>query len=126
MIFILDDDMDRIKRMQKWLGKDNVMYAQDPEAARPILENNEFKVIFLDHDLGGPYTRGPKGDGIDLAIWMRDEAIAASVPVVVHSLNVYGAKNIRNTLQDTHDVIVKPFVYLTADMVREMVIGNES
>ena len=68
MIFILDDDNSRIKKIMKKFGKDNVVYANDPvEAETALRENDKFDIIFLDHDLGGPYTRGPKGDGIDLS-----------------------------------------------------------
>ena len=106
-IFVLDDDMQRIKWFKRaFLDEGNsVYYAHDPIEAEEMLRNNEYDKIFLDHDLAGadkPYQRGPKGDGIDLAIIMAKDKIQVDTPVVVHSLNHDGSENMLAALKDTH------------------------
>ena len=111
MIFILDDDNSRIKKIMKKFGKDNVVYANDPvEAETALRENEKFDIIFLDHDLGGPYTRGPKGDGIDLAKVMAKDKLHTDSFIIVHSLNHRGAQDIKICLSKTHKKMrVVPF-----------------
>jgi len=106
-IFVLDDDMERIEIFQEYFGKDNVDYSHDPIDAAEKLRNNEYDQIFLDHDLGGPYTRGPKGDGIDLVRVMVEENLHVDTPIVLHSLNRKGAKNMEEILKKTHNNVVR-------------------
>jgi hypothetical protein len=120
-IFVLDDDMQRIKWFKKnW---ENVYYAHDPVEAEKMLRANNYDSIWLDHDLGGAYERGPKGDGIDLAKVMAKEELQTSTPVVVHSLNYYGTENILMTLRNTHESLFKiDFVTLRKMEVDEISI----
>lgn len=103
-IFVLDDDDERIHWFQL-LGEE-VEYAHDPKEAEYIISNDTFDIIFLDHDLGGPY-RGPCGDGIDLANIMASNLIHTSTPIVVHSMNYGGATNILNALRNTHNKLFR-------------------
>lgn len=99
-IFVLDDDFDRLPAFRKkW---EDVTHATDPIAAAEILRTQKFDIIFLDHDLGGPYTRGPLGDGIDLAKVMAEEKLHVDTPIVIHSLNKVGAYNMHCELAGTH------------------------
>jgi len=99
-IFVLDDEIARISWFQKnWT---NVEYAHDPVQAEKLLSENDYDLIFLDHDLGGAYERGPLGDGIDLARVMVEKEIHKDTPIVVHSLNYDGAGNMLDTLKYTH------------------------
>jgi response regulator of citrate/malate metabolism len=109
-IFVLDDDMNRINWFTQTFG--SIDYAHTVDAAKSILENNIYDIIFLDHDLGGPYTSGPDGDGIDLAQWMASERIQLNAQIIVHSLNYDGAKNISKTLSASHNVTVCNFIQL--------------
>jgi len=112
MIFLLEDDKNRIKWFRKhW---PNMLHADNPvDGLRILQENDDFEFIFLDHDLGGAYTRGPQGDGIDLAKDMARLQLHTNVKVIVHSLNPVGARNIANELASTHDdVAVLSFIEL--------------
>jgi len=111
-IFVLDDDMNRIESFQNCFGEDSVDYSIDPIDAAEKLRNNEYDQIFLDHDLGGPYTRGPKGDGIDLVRVMAKEKLHIDTPIVLHSLNYAGAKNMEETLTETHNNVIRRNFFL--------------
>ena len=106
-IFVLDDDMHRIKWFKKAFSGDNVYYAHDPIEAERMLRDHEYDIIYLDHDLGGPYTRGPKGDGIDLAEAMAKHKLHIDTPIVVHSLNHEGSEDILATLKHTHNTLFR-------------------
>ena len=103
-IFVLDDDMQRIKWFKNAFldEKNSVYYSHNPVEAEQMLRNNKYDSIWLDHDLGGAYTRGPLGDGIDLARVMAKDKIQVDTPVVVHSLNHDGSENMLAALKDTH------------------------
>jgi hypothetical protein len=112
-IFVLDDDMNRIEWFQKKFGKENVYFATCVSDAKDGLRSyGRLDYIFLDHDLGGPYTRGPDGDGIDVAQWMAQESIQCDTPVVCHSLNDAGAMSICHSLNATHVAIRCDFLTL--------------
>lgn len=101
-IFLLEDSESRIDWFKQTFGDDNVVYSKNPEESLEYLKNSHFDIIFLDHDLGGAYTPGEYGDGIDLAKKMVEEEIHINTPIIVHSLNPVGAENIAKTLQKTH------------------------
>ena len=101
-IFVLDDDRWRIGWFLNTFGAKNVDYARDPIRAVVKLCQNKYDTIFLDHDLGGPYTRGPWGDGIDLAKVMSEEKIQTDAMIILHSMNKKGAVKMRQVLENTH------------------------
>ena len=99
-IFVLDDDMERIKWFKKhW---ENVYYSHNPIEAEKMLKANEYDVVNLDADLGGAYQRGPLGDGIDLAKVMAKDELHVDVPTIVHSMNYPASENIISMLKPTH------------------------
>lgn len=109
MIFVLEDDQHRLDIFNHQYGE--IVHTDDViEAASYLIKNNDIDVIFLDHDLGGaPYVRGANGDGIDLAEKMALLNIHVDTPIVIHSMNPWGAVNIYNTLKNTHNATVIPF-----------------
>lgn len=112
-IFVLDDDINRIKKIQNWFG-DSISFAHDPEEAwNVLLSESGWDIIMLDHDLGGPYTRGPKGDGIDLARTLVESDFQCDCPIIIHSLNQSGAENIYYCLTKKFNrVFILPFTML--------------
>jgi hypothetical protein len=116
MVFILDDDNSRIRIIRRKFGTAQLLAANDPVAGERILRKHDnLDIIFLDHDLGGPYTRGPLGDGIDLAKVMKKDGLHKNSFVIVHSLNRQGAQKIKECLSKTHkNVKVLPFYELSA------------
>jgi len=120
-IFVLDDDMSRILWFQE--NFKSVSFAFDPVKAWNILKNEEynFDIIFLDHDLGGAFTRGSKGDGIDLARQMAKEGVYKNTRIIVHSRNPQGAQAIEEALKETHTNI-ELINYLN---LREIVVNEK-
>ena len=126
-VFVLDDDMERINWFKEnW---ENVYYAHDPIEAEKMLRENDYDVVWLDHDLAGPdkpYQRGPQGNGIDLAKIMAKDRLYISTPIIVHSLNYYGAENILMTLRNTHSSLFKiDFVTLRKMKIDEISVVIE-
>lgn len=120
MIFVLDDQTSRVEFFRSVVGKDNVDYAESPDAAFEKIRDNRYRVVFLDHDLGGAYTRGPLGDGIDLAKRMVKEGLSVQCPIVIHSLNYDGAMNMYSFLKGSYDVCIVNMILLRSnpDIIR--------
>jgi len=100
-IFVLDDDIDRIKAFQNYFGDEVVDYSNNSREAAEKLRNNEYDQIFLDHDLG------VFDNGSLLSITMAEEKLCVDVPIVIHSMNVVGAINMEEILKNTHNNVVR-------------------
>lgn len=101
-IFILDDSEERIEHFSRaFVGKE-FHWAKKVKDALDKLRNNEYNLIFLDHDLGGEYTCGTDGDGIDVAKVMAAEKLQQDAEIWLHSCNSVGRQNMYNTLSSTH------------------------
>lgn len=112
-IFVLDDALVRLMWFRKhW---DDVTHVMTPSAAEKIVKENEFDIIFLDHDLGWPYLEGSEGDGIDFALIMARDKLAIDTPVILHSCNPVGAKNMANALSKTHNKVI---IWSYLDLIR--------
>lgn len=98
MIFVLDDDKERILRFKKELGEDIVVATSYSEAMSKIdklFESGKvLDYVFLDHDLG----EADEKNGFDFANQLVHYPIG-SPTVFVHSMNPVGAKNMRNVLR---------------------------
>ena len=110
-IFILDDDEFRVSLVRRDFGRENVVWATTVREALTQLRNpiEKFDYIMLDHDLGGPFTEGPGGDGIKVAKIMAQEYLHRDTIVICHSFNPVGRKNMIETLKHTHFVLEYPF-----------------
>ena len=89
--FLLEDDKWRVKAFEsrfKEIGWD-YHTTDNFETAKKYLNENKYDIIFLDHDLGG-------WEGILVAKHVAD--VGVSCPVVIHSLNPVGARNMHNIL----------------------------
>jgi CheY-like chemotaxis protein len=93
-VFVLDDSPLRLAAFHRHLDDDhNVWTASNAKDAIDILKEQDFDVIFLDHDLGGkpPEYYGQDCDpshpntGSEVIRWMT--ANAKSGHVIVHSRN---------------------------------------
>lgn len=106
-IFFLDDDYGRYKVFcQNCIGH-SLDYAQTADQALKMLAENEYDIIFLDHDLNeehyvGDYTKMPTG--FTVAKQMRDFKHLHGTQVVVHSLNPAGRQNIKSAIKDCFTV----------------------
>ena len=85
-IFILEDDLLRMKLFEQALMDHNVDHADNVQDGKKLLTENEYDLILLDHDLGGEQT------GYQLAKFIRDDNICTRV--ITHTCNYAGAQNI--------------------------------
>ena len=101
-VLVIDDEYTRFCKIQDMLSKQGhaIYYSDGTDASDRLME--KWDVIFLDHDLGLEDS-----DGYTLA-----KSIADNPPhqVIVHSMNVVGAKNIVALLRPhVYDVKHIPF-----------------
>ncbi|NCN42332.1 hypothetical protein GW916_13910 [bacterium] len=107
MIFVLEDDELRIEAFRGYfekIGETQVLYAVSVDEAKDLLQRNrEFRVLFLDHDLGGEvYVESTEPNtGYQVAKFIKENAIIYKT-CIVHSMNVVGAENIRSVLRDAN------------------------
>jgi len=102
-ILVIDDEQSRFEGIETMLRLQpghEITYSTGTDALERIKEG--WDTIFLDHDLGLDYT-----DGYELA-----KTISENPPhqVIVHSMNIVGAKNIVNLLKNyVYDVRHIPY-----------------
>ena len=110
-ILVVEDDPNRIERFKKELRVHKVRFATSSDQAIEILENENFDLICLDHDLGGgAYEPSDENSGYGVAKHMEANKIPGEV--IIHSLNPVGAANINSALP--HAVRI-PFISLFED-----------
>jgi len=100
-IFILEDDANRIGWFTEEFGDEELVFCNHATPALDILAVVKFDVAFLDHDLGGR-TYVPSSDpntGYRVAQGLA-VSINRHIPVIIHSFNPDGAKNIRFALKN--------------------------
>lgn len=109
-VFILEDDTDRIKWFQSIFP--NAIFATNPIHGYDVLkENLDLDAIFLDNDLGGPYMRGPYGDGIDLVKDIVKEKLHLNTLIVLHSHNDEKVLEMLELLKKTHNNVKRITFY---------------
>lgn len=114
-ILILEDDKNRIK----WFKENTIGHSVDiVESAKPaihLIQEKKYDVIFLDHDLGGEVYVDSNNDNtgyqVAKALLM---SINETTPVVVHSLNSVGAKNIQRIIPEAEII---PFTILRKETI---------
>jgi hypothetical protein len=74
------------------------VFAKTAEAARPALEQQDFKVIFLDHDLHWMHTDNSifKGTGKEVARFIAKQDFQGIA--IIHSKHVEGAAAMKKYL----------------------------
>jgi hypothetical protein len=90
-VFVLDDSNERIAWFRQRMPQ--TAYAKTAGEARFILEENQFKIVFLDHDLGFLDAADPHRlhhNGKEVARYLAMTRFQGIV--VIHSLNAVGAK----------------------------------
>ena|ERR1700723_2550299 len=114
MILFLDDNLDRTKAFKSYFPQ--AITTETAQETIDVLANkeNEFELVFLDHDLGGEtyVDSSGKNTGMEVVRW-----IVANKPkvgkFVVHSCNIYAATAMTDTLlREGYEVERIPFTYL--------------
>src|ERR1700680_2765725 len=104
-VFVLEDNADRIAWFKAHIP--HAVIATTSSKAIDILRENDFKIIFLDHDLGfldAAYPDRLYRNGKEVArylAWTKSQAV-----IVIHSHNPEGAKTMKGYLPHAH---VTPF-----------------
>lgn len=100
-VFILEDDQTRVTKFRQNLIGHEIFVTDNVKTAKIMLTNNQFEIIFLDHDLGGEVFVNSNfpNTGYQLAKWIVDNNIKYN-RLIVHSLNSVGANNIKSIIPD--------------------------
>ena len=103
-VLFLDDDMTRWSQFPAVLRHKGVNLTMVSEAEEAIaeMEQKQFNLIFLDHDLGGQvFVDNTKFvTGLKVARWLEEhpEYLSKVMKVVIHSMNPVGSADMLNCL----------------------------
>jgi len=106
-IFILEDDPKRIESFQKNMIGHEVFVSGNVQAAIEILDEGDWDMCFLDHDLDGRIyvDSNEPNTGYQLVKWIVKQPKFENTHIVIHSFNEIGRENMRNLLPDTAQVV---------------------
>jgi CheY-like chemotaxis protein len=95
-VLVVEDTEDRISWFRKRMPK--AVFAKNAEAAFRALDQHEFKVIFLDHDLHWMHADNSifKGTGKEVARFLAKKEFQGIV--IIHSLHEEGAAVMKKCL----------------------------
>lgn len=118
-VFILEDSQDRVKEFKKRLEGCDVFITDNVKEAKKNFKENEWDLIFLDHDLGGEafVDISDPNTGSAFASWLTTQLEpGTSTPIFIHSANNPGARNMSNILKhkriNSHRT---PFIWLQSE-----------
>jgi len=97
-VLVVEDTEDRISWFRKRMPK--AVFAKNAEAALRALEQQDFKVIFLDHDLHWMHADNSifKGTGKEVARFLSQNSFRGIV--IIHSKHVEGAAAMKKYLSN--------------------------
>lgn len=104
-ILVLDDDHTRLKAFNQRLIGSVVDCVTTSKDAISKLNEHQYDVVYLDHDLGGN-THVPSGENTGYEV-AQHIASMENKPrnIIIHSFNMAGAKNMMSLL---HDAVYSP------------------
>lgn len=116
-ILILEDDRDRVRKFKALFYEHEVHVTRFPEQANQWLEEMEFDVITLDHDLAeemqGFDNNFETGTGLEVANYLGNNLhLSPKAEIYVHSLNGGGARRMISAMKQRGDVPHVPFLWL--------------
>lgn len=105
-VFLLDDDVMRHEWFKRQFKGETVEVAADHEHAIALLSENDYDLIFLDHDLLPEHyyseTFDDERSGYAVARWLAEHPERlASAPVIVHTRNADGALRMVELMRGT-------------------------
>lgn len=111
--FVLEDSPERQKHFKWWrLQGHEVTIVNNVGEAIAVLEEQEFDIAFLDHDLGERVyvdSFDKEETGYLVALWLAEHEDRRPEVIVLHSLNPAGRENMKAVLPDAHII---PFVWI--------------
>jgi CheY-like chemotaxis protein len=111
-ILVLEDDPQRQRSFKNWAyqGHDLTIVSTVGEAIKE-LEQSDFDVVCLDHDLGGQtyvQSMGKEETGYLVAVWLANNPDRQPRNIILHSLNPAGRENMKGVLPEAKII---PFVW---------------
>ncbi|MBE3085374.1 MAG: response regulator [Bacteroidetes bacterium] len=116
-ILILDDEEIRLQTFRQKLIGHVVDCAKTTQETIKFLQEKEYSVLFLDHDLGGKQMvpSGP-GTGYEVACWLEAHPERKPKTIYLHSFNEPGRTNMKRALPEA---IMAPGAWLTIQCASE-------
>ena len=121
-ILILEDDEMRVAWFRHKFTDYHKDITQDVLQAIQLLQENEYTLILLDHDLIDDhyysYDETDERTGHTVAAWLAANAdCQRQATIIIHSLNFIGAERMLQTLIDSgRDAEHIPFPYLESEL----------
>ena len=119
-VLVLEDSEERVKQFKLRFPTVNIVFTDVAEEAIKQLENYEWDVLFLDHDLGGLVHVSSEEDNTGAGVARFLDKHKERIPnlVIIHSLNAPGQSYIKSLLPSA---VILPFAWtnLTEDMLKE-------
>ena len=100
-IMILEDSAERVISFYNMFNNQSLTIVNTAEDAINLVNYIKFDVIFLDHDLGERVyvDSEEKNTGYQVAKILSD-SMNSKTPIIIHSWNPIGVKNMKNTLKN--------------------------
>jgi hypothetical protein len=116
-ILILEDDNSRILKFREQFFDHDHYITRFPKEANKWLEEIEFNVITLDHDLEeesqGTDNNFEEGTGLEVANFLgQNLELSKEAQIFIHSLNGAGANRMQAALRERGQVPHIPFLWL--------------
>lgn len=114
-IFVLEDDENRIRWFKEKYDHLHLDIAISFDEAKELLSNNEYHMLFLDHDLGGEVyvDVNEYNTGTSVAKYMTDNGLQKHSSILIHSLNPVGSGTMLSILRNRdYNVGVETFTRL--------------
>ena len=91
-ILILEDSNERAVAFFRNLPKHDLCFVKTAQEAVSQLIDDEWDVLFLDHDLGGKILQpSDENSGYGVACWLAENQDRKPALIIIHSLNPVGA-----------------------------------
>jgi CheY-like chemotaxis protein len=112
-ILVLEDNAQRTKIFNRSLIGHEVVVTEFAEEAIKYLNESEWDVLFLDHDLGGKvFVKTVENTGYQVACWLEENPSRKPKTIFLHSLNPDGRKRMKQAIPDA---IEAAFGWMVAD-----------
>jgi CheY-like chemotaxis protein len=120
-ILIVEDDKTRIKWFKEELIGFKVDIVETAKLGIALCKSRKYDLIFLDHDLGGEIYVPSENENTGYQVAKEiAKSINEETPIVVHSHNPAGAKNIHGVLNQTQLIPYSTLVTIgLSDKIKE-------
>ena len=96
-ILILEDNSSRIQQFRRNLAPHVIHDTDNAGVAIKMLNEEQWDVLFLDHDLGGMVgvDVGVYNSGSEVARWLHDHPNKKPRTIIIHSMNPVGQTHMK-------------------------------